>query len=102
MEVSVEYDKFSGKMLCGLIKYLPHGVDFLIGNDLQKEMPLHVSLVTRARIYTTDRNAVVTPNTDTNDSRNSVHFHPTTRTLVMCTILYSMLESLTIVALLMT
>src|SRR6218665_826437 len=55
---------------------LPHGVDFLIGNDLQEELPLHVSLVTRPRTYTTDRNAVVTSNSDPNDSNNNVHLHP--------------------------
>jgi len=61
VEVSVESDKLSGKILCGLIENLPHGVDFLIGNDLQEEMPLHVSLVMRALTYNTDRNAVVSP-----------------------------------------
>jgi len=65
VEVSVESDKLSGKILCGLIENLPRGVDFLIGNDLQEEMPLHVSLVTRTRTFNTDRNAVVTPNNGT-------------------------------------
>jgi len=37
-----------------------------------------VSLVTRAQTYNTDRNAVVTPNTDTNESRNPVHYHAMT------------------------
>ena len=65
VEVSVEFDKLSGNILCGLIDSLPHGADFRIGNDLQEEMPLHVSLVTRARTYNTDRNAVVKPQTMT-------------------------------------
>src|SRR6218665_92701 len=38
-------------------------------------MPLHVSLITRARTYTTDRNAVVTSNSDPIDSTNNVHLH---------------------------
>jgi len=75
VEVSVESDKLSGKILCGLIENLPHGVDFLIGNDLQEEMPLHVSLVTRARTYNTDRNAVVSPQTEANDSQTHVHYN---------------------------
>jgi len=76
VEVSVESDKLSGKILCGLIQNLPHGVDYLIGMTC-KRMTLHVSLVTRARTYT-DRNAVVTPNTDTNDSQTPLHYHPMT------------------------
>src|SRR6218665_3623555 len=76
VEVRIESDKLSGKILCGLVENLPHGVDFLIGNDLQEELPLHVSLVTRARTYTTDRNAVVASNSDPNDSNNNVHLHP--------------------------
>src|SRR6218665_1849052 len=78
VEISVESDKLSGKILCGLIDTLPHGVDFLIGNDLQEEMPLHVSIVTRARTYTTDRNAVVAPNSHPNDSNTNIHLHPIT------------------------
>src|SRR6218665_1151060 len=66
----------SAIILCGLVENLPHGVDFLIGNDLQEELPLHVSLVTRARTYTTDRNAVVASNSDPIDSNNNVHLHP--------------------------
>src|SRR6218665_1396051 len=76
VEVRIESDKLSGKILCGLVENLPHGIDFLIGNDLQEELPLHVSLVTRARTYTTDRNAVVASNSDPNDSNNNVHLHP--------------------------
>ena len=49
VEVSVESDKLSGKILCGLIENLTNGVDFVIRNDLHEEMSLHVSLVTRAR-----------------------------------------------------
>ena len=63
VEVRIESDKLSGKILCGLVENLPHEVDFLIGNYLQEELPLHVSLVTRARTYTTDQNAVVGPMT---------------------------------------
>src|SRR6218665_2848545 len=68
----------SGKILCGLVENLPHGVYFLIGNYLQEELPLHVSLVTRARTYTTDRNAVVASNSDPSDSNTNVHLHPIT------------------------
>jgi len=50
-----------------------------IGNDLQEEMPLHVSLVTRARTYNiqhdnVSQNVVVSPQTEANDSRNHVHY----------------------------
>src|SRR6218665_3675107 len=38
-------------------------------------MPLHVSLVTRARTYNTDRNAVINPQTEANDSENRVHYN---------------------------
>ena len=72
-EISVESDNLSGQILCGLIYTLPHGVDFLIGNDLQEEMPLHVALFTKARTYNTDRNAVVYPQTEANDSETHVH-----------------------------
>ena len=61
VEISVESDILAGKILCGLIDTLPHGVDFLNCNDLHEEMPLSVSLITRARTYNTDRNAVVAP-----------------------------------------
>ena len=37
-----------------------------------------MSLVTRARTYTTDRNAVVASNSDPNDSNTNVHLHPMT------------------------
>src|SRR6218665_3873672 len=36
VEVRIESDKLSGKILCGLVDNLPHGIDFLIGNDLQE------------------------------------------------------------------
>src|SRR6218665_3887272 len=78
VEVSVESDKLSGKILCGLIENSRHGVDFLIGNDLQEEILLHVSLLTRARTYNTDKNAVETPNTHINDSNIPVHYHSMT------------------------
>ena len=65
----------SGNILCDLIDNLPHGVDFLIGNDLQEEMPLRVSLVTRTRTYNTDRNAVMSPQTAANDSHTQVHYN---------------------------
>src|SRR6218665_2841083 len=55
-----------------------HTVDFLIGNDLQEELPLHVSLVTMARTYTTDRNAVVASNSDPNDSNTTAYLHSMT------------------------
>src|SRR6218665_3166114 len=42
--------------------------------DLQEELPLHVSLVTRARTYTTDRNTVVASNSDPNDSNTKCSF----------------------------
>jgi len=42
VEVDVESDKLSWKILCGIIDTLPHGVEFLIGNDLQEVMPLQV------------------------------------------------------------
>ena len=58
MEVSVESEKLSGKIRCGLIENLAHGVDFLIGNDLQEEMPLHLSSVMTARTYNTDGSEV--------------------------------------------
>src|SRR6218665_3161747 len=74
VEVSIESDKLSGTILCGLVENLPHGIDFLIGHDLQEELPL--SLVMRARTYTTVRNAAVTSNSDPNDSNNNVHLHP--------------------------
>src|SRR6218665_1774825 len=45
VEVRIESDKLSGIILCGLVDNLPHGIDFLIGNGLQEELPLHVSLV---------------------------------------------------------
>ena len=77
-EISIESDKLSGKIFSGLVDTLPHGVDFIIGNDLQEELPLHVSLVTRARTYTRDRNAVVAPNSDSNDSNRNVHLHTMT------------------------
>src|SRR6218665_315379 len=70
--------QLSGKSLCGLVENLLLGVDFLIENDLQEELPLHVSLVTRARTYTTDRNAVVDSNSDPNESNTNVHLHPMT------------------------
>ena len=38
-------------------------------------MPLHVSLVTRARTYTTYRNAVVASNSDPDDSNTNGHLH---------------------------
>src|SRR6218665_1312836 len=78
VEVRIESDKLPGVILFLLVENLPHGVDFLIGNDLQEELPLHVSLVTRARTYTTDRNAVVASNSDPNDSNTNVHLYPMT------------------------
>src|SRR6218665_3978173 len=38
-------------------------------------MPLHVSLVMRARTYNTNRNAVVSPKTEANDSHNQVRYN---------------------------
>lgn len=44
-------------MLCGLIHWLPHGVDILIRNELQEVM--HVTVVTQAGADTTTINTSV-------------------------------------------
>src|SRR6218665_2282758 len=80
VEAMFESDKLSGQILCGLVDTFPHGIDFLIGNDLQEQLHLHVSLVTRARKYSTDRNAVVASNSDPNDLNTNVHLHTMTNT----------------------
>ena len=73
VEVNAESDKLSGNIFCGLIDKLPDGLDFLIG--IKEVMPLHVSVVMRARTDTSKRNSVVTSQADKNDSDKIVNLN---------------------------
>lgn len=59
VEIVFRNDKIQGKILCGLVHFLPYGVDILVGNDLNEIMPLAVSVVTRAGTDTTNIQTVV-------------------------------------------
>src|ERR1043165_2030263 len=49
VEISLESEMVTGNFLCGLVDKVPNGINLLIGNDLVRNEPVDIGVVTRAQ-----------------------------------------------------